>query len=68
MRELMRLGAWSCGVWTRREALAVLSQGQVDALVRTGTWQVPWRGVYADAGHVLDPEQRAWAAVLAEVR
>jgi hypothetical protein len=62
---LARLGASSCGVWTRREALEVLSAGQVDALVRANTWQVPWRGVYADAGHVLDAEQRAWAAVLA---
>jgi hypothetical protein len=59
------LGLRSCGVWTRAEALAVLGRGQVDALVRARTWQVPWRGVYADAGHELDPEQRAWAAVLA---
>ena len=59
------LGIRSCGVWTRAEALAVLGRGQVDALVRARTWQVPWRGVYADAGHVLDAEQCAWAAVLA---
>jgi very-short-patch-repair endonuclease len=59
------LGLRSCGVWTRAEALAVLGRGQVDALVRSRTWQVPWRGVYADAGHDLDAEQRAWAAVLA---
>ena len=65
MSGLAQLGASSCGVWTRREALTVLGSGQVDALVRAGTWQVPWRGVYADAGHLLDAEQRAWAAVLA---
>ena len=65
MSGLARLGATSCGVFTRREALGVLSAGQIDALVRAGTWQVLWRGVYADAGHVLDAQQRAWAAVLA---
>jgi hypothetical protein len=59
------LGLRSCGVWTRAQALTVLGRGQVDALVRGRTWQVPWRGVYADAGHELDAEQRAWAAVLA---
>jgi len=59
------LGLRSCGVWTRAEALTVLDRGQVDALVRARTWQVPWRGVYADRGHELDAEQRAWAAVLA---
>jgi hypothetical protein len=59
------LGAHSCGVWTRADALALLSPGQIDALVRARTWQVPWRGVYADGGHELDAEQRAWAAVFA---
>ncbi len=59
------LGLRSCGVWTRSQALAVLGRGQVDALVRSRTWQVAWRGVYADGGHDLDAEQRAWAAVLA---
>lgn len=68
MRDVLStrdLGVRSCGVWTRAQALRVLGRGQVDALVRAGTWQVLWRGVYADAGHELDPEQRAWAAVLA---
>jgi hypothetical protein len=58
------LGRNSCGVWTRADALTVLGRGQVDALVRSRTWQVPWRGVYADGGHEPDAEQRAWAAVL----
>ena len=65
MTSTSSLGLRSCGVWTRADALAVLSRGQVDALVRARWWQVPWRGVYADGGHELDPEQRAWAAVLA---
>lgn len=65
MTDIARLGTRSYGVWTRAEALAVLAPGQVDALVRARTWQVPWRGVYADAGYDLDAEQRAWAAVLA---
>lgn len=63
--DLSGLGAASLGVWTRRQALAVLSGGQIDAFVRARVWQVVWRGVYADAGHDLDAEQRAWAAVLA---
>ena len=65
MADTSTLGLRSCGVWTRAEALTVLGRGEVDALVRAGVWQVPWRGVYADAGHELDAEQRAWAAVLA---
>ena len=65
MTDLSSLGSASLGLWTRAQALALLSAGEVDGLVRRGTWQVPWRGVYADAGHVLDAEQRAFAAVLA---
>ena len=60
-----QLGASSRGIWTRRQALAVLTAAQVDQHVRAKTWQVTWRGVYADAGYELDAEQRAWAAVLA---
>lgn len=65
MADLSRLGAGSLGVWTRAQALPLLSPGQVDALVSNGTWQVLWRGVYADAGVVVSPQQRALAAVLA---
>jgi hypothetical protein len=65
MPTLADLGAATCGVWTRAAALRVLTGGQVDRLVRDGEWQRPWRGVYADAGHVLDAEQRAHAAILA---
>jgi very-short-patch-repair endonuclease len=59
------LGEGTRGVWTRAQALQVLSPGQVDGFVRRGTWQRVWRAVYADAGHVLDAEQRAFAAALA---
>lgn len=62
MREL---GAKSRGVWTRAQALEVASRGAIRGCVDRGTWQRPWPGVYADAGVVLDPEQRAFAAVLA---
>lgn len=59
------LGARTRGVWTRREALTLLSRGRVDGLVQRGEWQAPWPGVYADGGVELDIEQRGWAAVLA---
>jgi hypothetical protein len=59
------LGATSRGVWTRGQALRVLSAEQVRSRLRSGRWQVPWPGVYADAGYDLDAEQRGFAAVLA---
>ncbi|MDP9430054.1 MAG: hypothetical protein M3Q47_14820, partial [Actinomycetota bacterium] len=65
MADLSSLGARSLGVWTRREALRLLSAGGLDTLVRAGTWQVLWRGVYTDGGVVPDDAQRARAAVLA---
>ncbi|MGI8536712.1 MAG: hypothetical protein ACR2K2_09480 [Mycobacteriales bacterium] len=65
MPHLSDLGADSLGVWTRAQALTMLSAGEVDALVRRRIWQVVWSGVYADGGFVLDAEQRAMAAVLA---
>ncbi len=64
MVDLSRLGARSLGVWTRPQSLALLTPGQVDALVRTRQWQVLWRGTYADGGVVVSAEQRAIAAVL----
>lgn len=63
--DLRGLGAQTCGVWTRRDALELLSPGQVRAHLGRGEWQVVLHGVYADAGHVLDAAQRAYAAVLA---
>lgn len=65
MPDLSGLGAASLGVWTRSEALVLLTPGEVDALVRTGAWQVLWRGVYMDGGFAATAEQRAIAAVLA---
>lgn len=65
MGGLAELGTDTRGVWTRQQALAATTRGQVDALVARGQWQAPWPGVYADAGLVLDPVQRGFAAVLA---
>lgn len=65
MTDLSALGARSLGVWTRGDALDLLSPGQVDVFVRTRTWQVLWRGVYIDGGFAPSAEQRALAAVLA---
>lgn len=65
MVDVSGLGHATSGVWTRAQALVLLRPGQVDELVRSGTWQVLWRGVYADGGIVVAPEQRAIAAVLA---
>ena len=63
--DLSRLGADTCGVWTRRQALSVTSAAAVRGSLRDGSWQVVLPGVYADGGFVLDARQRAYAAVLA---
>lgn len=65
MTDLSSLGDGTSGVWTRAQARRLLTATQVDELVRTGVWQVLWRGVYADGGFVASAEQRAIAAVLA---
>lgn len=65
MTDLSSLGDLSLGVWTRQEALSLLTPGEVDVLVRGGVWQVLWRGVYTDGGVLVTAEQRAVAAVLA---
>jgi hypothetical protein len=59
------LGEATRGVWTRRAALTVLTRGRIQTRIDDGSWQVVWPGVYADAGHQLDAEQRGFAAVLA---
>jgi very-short-patch-repair endonuclease len=64
-REVDALGAATMAVWTRRAALERCTPAQVATFLRTGVWQSPWPGVLADAGFVLDPGQRAHAAVLA---
>jgi hypothetical protein len=63
--DLSELGAGTCGVWTRRSALALITPAAVRTLLRDGSWQVLWPGIYADGGFVLDAHQRAYAAVLA---
>ncbi len=65
MTDLSSLGAASLGIWTRADALTLLTPGEIDTLVRTRVWQTPWRGVYADGGCDLSAEQRALAACLA---
>lgn len=65
MTDLSSLGAHTAGVWTRQAALLLLRRGQVDALVRSGTWQLLYPGVYCDGGYVPSPVQRAQAAALA---
>ena len=65
MVDLSSLGAQTGRVWTRREALTLLTPGAVRANLRDGRWQVPWPGVSAGAGAELSAEQRCWAAVLA---
>lgn len=65
MADLSGLGADSCAVWTRGQALRLLRAGEVDSRVRTREWQGLWRGVYADGGFAPTPVQRAGAALLA---
>jgi very-short-patch-repair endonuclease len=62
--DLSSLGAASAGVWTRREALLLVSERQIRTYVHDGSWQVVLPGIYADGGCALDAEQRAVAAVL----
>ena len=59
------LGARSGGVWTRSEALEVLTRNQVDERLADGTWQRLLAGVYADRGIAPDASMRCWAAVRA---
>lgn len=65
MTDLSSLGARSLGVWTRAEAQLLLTDDEIGSFVRTGHWEVLWRGVYTDGGSTCSPEQRAVAAVLA---
>jgi hypothetical protein len=53
------------GTWTREAALVFLTPGKIQYLLSTSRWQLVFRGVYADGGYVLSPEQRAFAALLA---
>lgn len=56
----------AAGIWTRRQALAAgLTAGEVDTLLRSGSWQTLQRGIYCDGGTTPHPAQRAGAACLA---
>jgi hypothetical protein len=65
MPDLSSLGARSRGVWTRADALALLTRGQIRGRLLDGDWQIVLPGIYADGGIELDHEQRAFAAVMA---
>ncbi len=62
--DLSSLGEGSLGLWTRPQALALMTRGSLNRIART-SWQIPFTGVYADAGYELSPVQWAQAAVLA---
>ncbi|MFN2539742.1 MAG: hypothetical protein ABR549_16545 [Mycobacteriales bacterium] len=64
MADLSSLGARTSAIWTRAQALTVLSSAAVDRKLRT-EWQSPYPGVHADAGYALDAVQWANAGVLA---
>jgi hypothetical protein len=65
MADLSSLGSGSLGLWTRPEALALLTRGAVQHLLDSGVWQSAFRGVYADGGYLLSAQQWAFATVLA---
>jgi hypothetical protein len=64
MPDLSSLGAGTSAVWTREQALGLISKTAVDRKLRT-EWQSPYPGVCADAGYALDAVQWAIAGVLA---
>ncbi len=63
--DLSDLGSEAGGVWVRADAVAASSPGLVRQRLLSGQWQVPFPGVYADAGQVLGARQLAFAAALA---
>ena len=63
--DLSPLGADTCGVWTRAQALLLTTEATVRAHLRDGYWQRLLPGTYTDAGSTPTPEQRAYAVVLA---
>lgn len=62
--ELSSLGSGTAGIWTRAEALHVVSAQRIRTFLQDGTWRVVLPGVYADGGYESTAEQRALAAVL----
>ena len=65
MPDLSQLGAATAGIWTRPQALGLLTRGSVQAQIHSGAWQVVFPGVYADGGYALSAVQWAFACVLA---
>lgn len=65
MAGLADLGTQSLGVWTRKQALAIVDAPQIRALLSGGGWQTVLPGIYADAGYSLGADQLGFAAVLA---
>ncbi|MBA0127721.1 hypothetical protein H0B56_19425 [Haloechinothrix sp. YIM 98757] len=53
------------GVVTLRQALTVMSRGEVRARLRSGRWQRPHRGVLVTHNGPLSPEQETWVCLLA---
>lgn len=53
------------GVLTRSQALQIVSRHQLYALVRSGRWQNPARGVFVNHNGDLTAVQRDWVALLA---
>ena len=65
MAGLAELGAQSLGVWTRTQALAVVDDHRIQAMLRGGGWQTVLPGIYAEGGYTLEAEQLGFATVLA---
>jgi hypothetical protein len=59
------LGRHTGATWSRDHALALMPDATVDDQLAQGLWQVLLPGVYCDAGHEPDAQQRTWAALLA---
>jgi len=59
------LGANTLGIWSRSQALEVVTQGQLAYRLATGEWRELLPGAYADGGYEPTAVQRAIAAVIA---
>ncbi|MGB8652111.1 MAG: hypothetical protein WCD35_15785 [Mycobacteriales bacterium] len=65
MTDLSALGEGTGGLWTRAQALALVSSDRISSFLHDGSWQSPFRGVYGDGGCQLAAVQWGFAAVLA---
>jgi hypothetical protein len=64
-RTLDQLGSSTGGIWSRAEALAVVSRGRLQHALATGEWQEVLPGAFMDGGFEPTLVHRAVAAVLA---